>query len=113
MKCRREEKAIEVLNLRSNAFNFLTQTQTLAYFVILTLLIATTINMYAYYLRMSFTNFPPFGIILQVGYRSLRGSHSISDLSLAGNLDGSRSGVSAANRYAKTGKLTKYFLFIN
>ncbi|XP_013102942.1 mitogen-activated protein kinase-binding protein 1 isoform X6 [Stomoxys calcitrans] len=38
-----------------------------------------------------------------VGYRSLRGSHSISDLSLAGNLDGSRSGLSAANRYAKTG----------
>lgn len=48
------------------------------------------------------TSFP---LIFQVGYRSLRGSHSISDLSLAGNLDGSRSGLSAANRYAKTGKL--------
>ncbi|KAI8124956.1 WD repeat-containing protein 62 [Lucilia cuprina] len=33
-----------------------------------------------------------------VGYRSLRGSHSISDLSLAGNLDGSRSALSSANR---------------
>ncbi|KAI8124958.1 WD repeat-containing protein 62 [Lucilia cuprina] len=32
-----------------------------------------------------------------VGYRSLRGSHSISDLSLAGNLDGSRSALSSAN----------------
>ncbi|XP_073825223.1 WD repeat domain 62 isoform X7 [Musca autumnalis] len=40
--------------------------------------------------------------IPEVGYRSLRGSHSISDLSLAGNLDGSRSGSLAANRYAKT-----------
>lgn len=40
-----------------------------------------------------------------MGYRSLRGSHSISDLSLAGNLDGSRSAITtAANRYAKTGK---------
>lgn len=43
-----------------------------------------------------------------MGYRSLRGSHSISDLSLAGNLDGSRSALSSTNRYAKTGK----FFFI-
>ncbi|KAM7350862.1 WD repeat domain 62 isoform 5-T15 [Cochliomyia hominivorax] len=39
--------------------------------------------------------------IPEVGYRSLRGSHSISDLSLAGNLDGSRSALASANRYAK------------
>ncbi|XP_037957302.1 mitogen-activated protein kinase-binding protein 1 isoform X2 [Teleopsis dalmanni] len=42
--------------------------------------------------------------IPEVGYRSLRGSHSISDLSLAGNLDGSRS-AAATSRYAKTGNL--------
>ncbi|XP_019845144.2 mitogen-activated protein kinase-binding protein 1 isoform X8 [Bactrocera dorsalis] len=38
-----------------------------------------------------------------VGYRSLRGSHSISDLSLAGNMDNASRSAAAANRYAKTG----------
>lgn len=37
-----------------------------------------------------------------VGYRSLRGSHSISDLSLAADFDGPRTSA-AANRYSKTG----------
>uniref|UniRef100_W8BAN5 Mitogen-activated protein kinase-binding protein 1 n=1 Tax=Ceratitis capitata TaxID=7213 RepID=W8BAN5_CERCA len=41
--------------------------------------------------------------IPEVGYRSLRGSHSISDLSLAGNMDNASRSTAAANRYAKTG----------
>ncbi|TMW47455.1 hypothetical protein DOY81_007466 [Sarcophaga bullata] len=42
-----------------------------------------------------------------VGYRSLRGSHSIADLSSAGNLDGSRTALSSSNRYSKTAKEVK------
>ncbi|XP_067624315.1 mitogen-activated protein kinase-binding protein 1 isoform X2 [Eurosta solidaginis] len=38
-----------------------------------------------------------------VGYRTLRGSHSISDLSLAANMDNASRSAVAANRFAKTG----------
>ncbi|XP_022227504.2 mitogen-activated protein kinase-binding protein 1 isoform X8 [Drosophila obscura] len=38
-----------------------------------------------------------------VGHRPLRGSHSISDLSLAGNLDGSRTAGGGPGRYTKPG----------
>lgn len=38
---------------------------------------------------------------IQVGYRSLRGSHSISDLSLAGHLESQRLSI-PANRYPKS-----------
>lgn len=46
-----------------------------------------------------FTFFDP-----QVGHRPLRGSHSISDLSLAANLDGSRNAGGGPGRYTKPGK---------
>ncbi|XP_039952737.1 uncharacterized protein LOC120769680 isoform X4 [Bactrocera tryoni] len=45
--------------------------------------------------------------IPEVGYRSLRGSHSISDLSLAGNMDNASRSAAAANRYAKTAPLNE------
>ncbi|XP_067624325.1 mitogen-activated protein kinase-binding protein 1 isoform X4 [Eurosta solidaginis] len=41
--------------------------------------------------------------IPEVGYRTLRGSHSISDLSLAANMDNASRSAVAANRFAKTG----------
>ncbi|XP_041449883.1 uncharacterized protein LOC111077467 isoform X3 [Drosophila obscura] len=40
-------------------------------------------------------------VIAEVGHRPLRGSHSISDLSLAGNLDGSRTAGGGPGRYTK------------
>ncbi|XP_054743438.1 uncharacterized protein LOC129248047 isoform X4 [Anastrepha obliqua] len=45
--------------------------------------------------------------IPEVGYRSLRGSHSISDLSLAGNMDNASRSAAAASRYAKTAPLNE------
>ncbi|XP_020714227.1 uncharacterized protein LOC101454210 isoform X3 [Ceratitis capitata] len=45
--------------------------------------------------------------IPEVGYRSLRGSHSISDLSLAGNMDNASRSTAAVNRYAKTAPLNE------
>ncbi|XP_033151165.1 mitogen-activated protein kinase-binding protein 1 isoform X1 [Drosophila mauritiana] len=41
--------------------------------------------------------------IAEVGHRPLRGSHSISDLSLAANLDGSRNAGGGPGRYTKPG----------
>ncbi|KAH8281750.1 hypothetical protein KR054_002805 [Drosophila jambulina] len=48
------------------------------------------------------TGNPRLNAIVEVGHRPLRGSHSISDLSLAANLDGSRSaGGGGPGRYTK------------